>query len=218
MTTNILIIESDLEIQTLLSQTLTTAGYQCLTASTGKAGLAEYDKHQPELVILDIIVLDSLQICQAIRARSHAVGILLITDEPASKDRLPGFQAGADDYLQMPFEASVVLAQIRALLRRLKVHIADYQYGDLILEKESYTLRRGERQAQLTATEYALLVLFMRRPERIISKEVLRENGWDGDDDDLIELYINFLQHKIGEPQLLHTVYGQGYILRQDDA
>jgi len=219
----ILIIEDEERILQFLRRGLTYEGYHVEVAEDGNAGLALARETPPDLVVLDWMLpgLDGLEVCKRLRA-GGGVPILMLTAKDSVHDRVEGLDAGADDYLVKPFEFEELLARIRALLRRAKPEGPEVlNFGDLRLDTGTHQAYRGERPIELTAKEYELLELFLRHPRQVLTREVIYDRVWGydfGGESNIIEVYVRYLRQKMeetGEPRLIHTVRGVGYVLRE---
>ena len=225
MDERILIIEDDEEILRVLRRVLTYEGYVVDTASTGMAGITLANEQAPDLVILDLMLpkMDGLEVCNQLQKIGNQP-ILMLTAKDTLNDRVDGLDAGADDYMVKPFEIEELLARIRALLRRTVVdRIKVLEFGDLSLESASRKAYRGDREIVLTAKEYALLDLFLRHPRQVLTREVIFDRVWDydfGAESNVLDVYIRYLRQKLeegGEPRLIYTVRGVGYIFREPE-
>ncbi len=223
MRERILVIEDEDKILHFLERGLTYEGYRVETAADGPSGLALARSETPDLVILDWMLpgLDGLEVCRRLRA-AGPTPILMLTARESVSDRVLGLDAGADDYLVKPFEFDELVARVRALLRRARPEAADLlTFGDLRLDTGTHQAFRGERPIELTAKEYDLLDLFMRHPRQVLTREVIFDRVWGydfGGESNIIEVYVRYLRQKTeagGEPRLLHTVRGVGYVLRE---
>ena len=223
MRERILVIEDEDKILQFLQRGLTYEGYRVDTAADGAAGLALARGEAPDLVILDWMLpgMDGLEVCRRLRA-GGPTPILMLTARESVSDRVLGLDAGADDYLVKPFEFDELLARVRALLRRARPEAADLlAFADLRLDTGTHQAYRGERPIELTAKEYELLELFMRHPRQVLTREVIFDRVWGydfGGESNIIEVYVRYLRQKTesgGEPRLLHTVRGVGYVLRE---
>ena len=223
MRERILIIEDEDRILQFLQRGLTYEGYRVETASDGPSGLAMARSEVPDLVILDWMLpgLDGLEVCRRLRA-AGPTPILMLTAKESVSDRVQGLDAGADDYLVKPFEFDELVARVRALLRRARPEAADLlTFADLRLDTGTHQAFRGDRPIELTAKEYELLDLFLRHPRQVLTREVIFDRVWGydfGGESNIIEVYVRYLRQKTeagGEPRLLHTVRGVGYVLRE---
>ena len=222
MNERILIIEDDPAILKLLQRGLAYEGYTVDVATDGRGGLNLARDHAPDLVVLDWMLpgMDGLEVCHRLRT-GGAVPILMLTAKDTIQDRVQGLDAGADDYLVKPFNLDELLARIRALLRRTQTErVQVYQFADLTLDTSSRQVTRGQRLISLTAKEYDLMELFLRHPRQVLTREVIFDRVWGydfGGESNVLEVYIRYLRQKLelgGEPRLIHTVRGVGYVLR----
>ncbi len=219
----ILVVEDDPSVRDALARALGFEGYDVRTARDGGVALAMLAEDPVDLVILDVMMphVDGLEACRRIRAKGDRVPILMLTAKAAVGDRVEGLDAGADDYVTKPFALDELLARIRALLRRSSGDIGDViRFQDLELEPQARTATRGGRPLNLTKTEFDLLVLLARRPGVVIDRDTIYEEIWGIDfitSSNSLDVYIGYLRRKTesaGEPRLIHTVRGVGYVLR----
>ena len=212
-------------MRTALKRALELDGYEVALAPDGTAGLESAAELSPDLVVLDVLMpgVDGLEVCRRLRARGDRTPVLILTARDAVADRVEGLEAGADDYLVKPFALEELLARVHALLRRTGTRSSEWPltYADLRLDPVSYEVTRGMRQIELTRTEYSLLELFLENPRRVLSRERIFECVWDhdfGPRSKALDVYIGYLRRKTeaaGEPRLIHTVRGVGYVLRE---
>ncbi len=220
--TRILVIDDDRKITAFLRRGLVHEGYEVEEAHGGEAGLAAAAATPPDLVVLDIMMpgIDGLEVCRRLRSDS-AVPILMLTARDEVADRVRGLEAGADDYLPKPFAFEELLARVRALLRRSGREGDHLRFGDLVLDTATREASRGGRTIPLTAKEYDLLALFLRNPRRVLDREAIMAKIWGYDyegESNVLEVYVGSLRQKLeagGEPRLIHTVRGVGYILKE---
>ena len=176
-------------------------------------------------MVLDLMMpqVDGLEVCRQLRSEGDRLPILVLTARDSVSDRVRGLDAGADDYLVKPFALDELLARLRALLRRSggSDHSGVLRFADLELDPTSYEVRRGERPIELTRTEFLLLELFLTHPKQVLTRSVIFERVWGydfGPGSNSLEVYVSYLRRKTeaeGEPRLLHTVRGVGYVLRE---
>jgi two-component system response regulator MprA len=221
MIANVLVVDDDPKITQLLRRTLSLEGYKVRTADSGVAGLDAARSQEPDLVILDVLMpgMDGLEVCRRLRA-SSATPILMLTAKDEVGDRVEGLDSGADDYVVKPFALEELLARVRALLRRHEPATAPLTYEDVELDIDSRMARRGQRDITLSMTEFELLHYFLRHPRRVLSREAILNAVWGPDFErptNVVEVYIGYLRSKLeadGEPRVIHTVRGAGYVLR----
>ncbi|MGQ9926355.1 MAG: response regulator transcription factor [Chloroflexaceae bacterium] len=224
-TQRILIIEDEPEIANYLRRGLVLEGFQVTVAADGPTGLAAARETPHDLVILDLMLpgIDGLEVARRLRAASD-VPIIILTARDAVADRVRGLENGADDYLVKPFAFEELLARIRVQLRRRQASSGNevLRFGNLTLDTAARELRIGERRVELTAKEYDLLELFMRHPNQVLTREVIYDRVWGydfGGESNIIEVYVRYLRQKLeahGDPRVIHTVRGAGYILREE--
>jgi len=218
----VLVVEDDEEIAQVLQRSLRLEGYEVRIAGDGEAALDQSSAFNPDLVILDLGLpkLDGIEVARRLRSADD-VPILMLTARDALESRVEGLDAGADDYLVKPFERQELLARMRALLRRRPPRgSASLVVGDLELNPDTHEVRRGERDIELTQREFELLEYLMRNERIVISRQRLLDEVWGYDPFSItntIEVFVSNLRRKLeagGEPRLLHTVRGAGYVLR----
>ena len=223
MRERILVVDDDSSVTSVLKRGLGYEGYTVDVASTGKEGMEIARQRSPDLVILDIMMpgINGLEVCRRLRSVDEKLPILMLTAKDAVSDQVLGLETGADDYIVKPFVFEVLLARVRALLRRREPETREVlRYQDLSLDTASRIARRVERDIELTTTEYELLQLFMRNPERVLTRDLIVERVWGYDFDgnyNILEVYVRYLRNKLeeqGERRLLQTVRGAGYVLR----
>lgn len=221
----ILVIDDDPSVTSLLKRGLSYEGFAVDVANSGSEGLAVARERQPDLVILDRMMpgLDGLQVLERLRAADTGLRIVLLTAKDAAADQVKGLELGADDYITKPFAFDVLAARVRAHLRRNEAeHVPMLRFQDLVLDTGTRLAHRGEREVELTTTEYDLLQQFLQRPRRVLPKEFLMERVWGydfGGNANILEVYVKQLRQKLesgGEPRLIHTLRGAGYVLREE--
>jgi two-component system response regulator MprA len=220
----ILIADDDDKITDMLRRTLTYEGYGVLTAADGREALAQAEAHHPDVAVLDWMMpgLDGLEVARRLR-RAGGIPILMLTARDTVEDRVEGLDSGADDYLVKPFAPAEFLARIRALLRRSTRddEARPLRYADLVLDPTTRETRRGGRAFSLSPKEFDLLVYLMRHPRHVLPRERILEEVWGydfGGEDSVLDVYIGYLRAKTeagGEPRLIQTVRGVGYVLRE---
>jgi DNA-binding response OmpR family regulator len=218
----VLVVEDDEAIADVLRRSLRAEGHEVRSAGDGVAALSEAERFMPDLVVLDLGLprLDGAEVCRRLRAESD-VPILILTARSETEDRVSGLDSGADDYIVKPFERQELLARIRALLRRRPPRgSASIVVGDLSLNPDSREVRRGDREIELTKREFELLEHLAHNQRLVVSRERLLEEVWGydpSDDTNTIDVFISNLRRKLeqgGEPRLLHTKRGAGYVLK----
>jgi two-component system response regulator MprA len=216
---NVLIVDDDGPVRRTLARTLAAEGYATVLASDGGAALAEVEREQPDVIVLDAIMpgLDGLAVARRLRAKGVSVPILMLTARDAVGDRVAGLDAGADDYLVKPFATEELLARVRALLRR-GLEAPLLSFADISLDTGSRLLVRGGRTVELTQREAALMGLLLQRPGKVLSRRTAMTTVWsDGSatTENVVDRYIAYLRRKLGDPPLIHTVRGTGFVLRR---
>jgi two-component system, OmpR family, response regulator MprA len=214
----VLVVDDDAPVRRMLERTLAAAGYAVTVADDGGTALAAVERSVPDVVVLDVAMpgMDGLSVCRRLRARGLAVPILLLTARDAVPDRVAGLDAGADDYLVKPFATDELLARVRALLRRGVEPSGVLAFDDVVLDVETRTARRGEAELGLSLREADLLELLLRNPRRVVSRTQALEHVWGGASAasfNVVDRYVSYLRRKLGEPQLIHTVRGVGFVL-----
>jgi two-component system response regulator MprA len=222
---HVLVVDDEPPMRVALSRALELGGFEVALASNGEEGLTQVSELQPDVVVLDVMMprLDGLDVCRTMRARGDRVPVLMLTARDAVADRVEGLEAGADDYLVKPFALDELLARIRALLRRTGVAEGEepVAFADLSLDPVGCRVCRGDRELELTRTEYLLLELLLRNPGRVLTREIIFDRVWGydfGPRSKALDVYIGYLRRKTeagGEPRLIHTVRGFGYVLRE---
>jgi two-component system, OmpR family, response regulator MprA len=222
ITGRILVVEDDTAIADVLRRTLRQEGHEVRSAEDGVQALELAESFVPDLVILDLGLpkLDGVEVCRRLRAESDAP-ILILTARSDTDDRVEGLDSGADDYIVKPFERKELLARMRALLRRRPPRgSAALSVADLRLNPDTREVHRGERPVELTNREFELLEYLMRNERLVISRERLLEEVWGYDPlamTNTIDVFISNLRRKLeegGEPRILHTKRGAGYVVK----
>jgi two-component system, OmpR family, response regulator MprA len=224
VTQHILVVDDDEEIRSLLRRGLEVEGFQVALAANGDQALRVAAEQPVDLVVLDVLLpgLDGLEVCRRLRAADERLPIVMLTARDAVSDRVAGLELGADDYLVKPFAFAELLARIRVRLRqRERVGGHELRFADLRLDTASREAWRGDRPFTLTTTEYGLLRLFLQHPRQVLVRDVIYERVWGYEfvgESKVIEVYIGYLRQKLeasGEPRLIHTVRGAGYVLKE---
>ncbi|HET6728771.1 MAG TPA: response regulator transcription factor [Jiangellaceae bacterium] len=221
----VLVVDDDPAVRESLRRSLAFNGYQVELAADGEQALRAVAESRPDAVVLDVMMprLDGLATCRALRAAGDDVPVLMLTARDEVADRVAGLDAGADDYLPKPFALEELLARLRALLRRIAAGDSGpvLRLADLTLDPASRDVTRGERPVRLTRTEFALLELLLRNQRRVLPRERILEEVWGYDfptTANSLEVYVGYLRRKteaMGEPRLIHTVRGVGYVARE---
>lgn len=227
----ILVVDDDRAVRESLRRSLQFNGYQVETAGDGMQALESVNAARPDAMVLDVMMprLDGLEVCRRLRSTGDDLPILVLTARDAVSDRVSGLDAGADDYLPKPFALEELLARLRALLRRAaqdsdaatQQSAAVLKFADLELDPSTRDVRRGDRPISLTRTEFALLELLLAHPRQVLTRSRILEDVWGYDfptSGNALEVYVGYLRRKTeaeGEPRLIHTVRGVGYVLRE---
>jgi two-component system response regulator MprA len=218
----VLVVDDDSAVRRSLSTALGRDGYEVLAAEGGNAALARLVAASVDAIVLDVAMPEpnGLEVCRRLRARGDRTPILMLTARDLIDDRVAGLDAGADDYLVKPFALAELRARLRALLRRNAAGGERLSHGDLVLDLAAARVTRGCRDVSLTRTEYLLLELFLRNPGRVLGHAQIFQAVWGydfGPRSGNLWVYIGYLRAKLeaaGEPRILHTVRGLGYVLR----
>jgi two-component system response regulator MprA len=223
-TVQILVVDDERAVRESLDRALRLEGFDVDQAVDGEDALRVLGDTRPDAIVLDVLMpgLDGLEVCQVLRRMGDRTPVLMLTARDAVADRVAGLDAGADDYLVKPFALEELLARLRALLRRAGPETGErpLRFQDLVLDPASREARRGDRSMQLTRTEYLLLELFMLNPRRVLTREQIVDRVWGydfGSTSNPLEVYVGYLRRKTeanGEPRLIHTIRGVGYVLR----
>jgi len=218
--------EDDIKIASLIKAGLEEHQYDVTSIADGTEALIEFQANPYDLVILDIMMpgLNGIEVCRQLRINNKDLPILILTALGSIEDKVIGLNSGADDYLLKPFHFKELLARLEALLRRSHKNFApknQLNFADITIDTYSKTVERAGKQIELTAKEYTLLELFLKNPNRLLSRQYIAENAWDITFDtgtNVIDVYVNFLRKKIDkdfDKRLIHTKIGMGYILKE---
>ncbi len=224
----VLVVDDDRAVRDSLRRSLEFNDFEVVTAEDGAEALAVIGNVGPDAVVMDVMMprLDGLEATRSLRAAGNNVPILVLTARDAVAERVDGLDAGADDYLTKPFALEELLARLRALLRRTTLSGDGgnrgevLQYADLVMDVDAHEVRRGVTPITLTRTEFSLLELLLRNPRRVLERAVILDAVWGYDfptTANSLEVYIGYLRRKTepdGQPRLIHTVRGIGYVLR----
>jgi len=221
----ILVAEDDEQVRRSVDRALRFEGYAVTTAADGEAALDAADRDHPDAIVLDVMMpkLDGLEVCRTLRTRGNRTPVLMLTARAAVSDRVAGLDAGADDYLVKPYALEELLARLRALLRRTEPEspTATLRFADVVVDPAARTATRGERDLDLTKTEFDLLELLVRNAGRVMARDVIYERIWGYDFETTsnpLDVYVGYLRRKLesdGEPRLVQTVRGIGYVVRE---
>ncbi|MET9338194.1 response regulator transcription factor [Nonomuraea sp. NPDC003804] len=223
----LLVVDDEPALREALQSSLEFEGYLVAAVADGQAALDELGRQSYDAVLLDVMMprVDGLTACRRLRAVGNHVPVLMLTARDAVGDRVSGLDAGADDYLVKPFELDELLARVRALLRRGSLGGrgaggATLAFGDLRMDPATREVTRGGRRLDLTRTEYLLLELLLAHPRQVLTREQILTEVWGFDFEptsNSLDVYVMYLRRKLeaeGEPRLIHTVRGVGYVLR----
>jgi len=217
----ILVVDDEPSVRDALDRALRMDGYRVQLASDGTEALDALAHTPPDAIVLDVLMPepDGLEVCRRLRAAGDRTPVLMLTARDAVPDRVRGLDAGADDYLVKPFALEELGARLRALLRRSGSPVEDpLRYADIVLDPAGHTVHRGERLIELTRTEYLLLELLMNHPRQVLTRTQIFEHVWGydfGPSSNSLEVYVGYLRRKLGEPRVIQTVRGVGYVLRE---
>jgi two-component system response regulator MprA len=221
MTTRVLLVDDDQKIVSLLKRGLTYEGFEVYTAPDGESGLAAAIAHQPHLVLLDITMpgVDGFEVCR----RLHLLGdsaIMMLTARDDVADKVNALGLGADDYVPKPFSFEELVARMRAVLRRHKSSEEPLTYGDLKLNQATREVHRDGHLIELTTREYDLLLLLLRHPRQVLTRDQILEQVWGYNADletNVLEVHMGHLRQKLeasGGPRMIQTIRGVGYVLK----
>jgi len=222
-TATVLIAEDDNEIRTALERILRYEGYNPITVNDGAAALEGIVEHEPDLILLDVMMpfVDGLTVCRRLRERGNRTPVMMLTARHEISDRVAGLDAGADDYLPKPFDLEELLARVRALLRRsLPAESAALRVGDLTLDQQRHEVKMDDTAIELTRTEFEILALLMRNVSIVLERGVMYERIWGYDFDGSsrsLDVHVGYLRRKLeasGAGRMIETVRGVGFVLR----
>ena len=221
----LLVVEDEPNIRELLATSLRFAGFEVHVAADGATAIKQANTHQPDLVVLDVMLpdMDGFTVTRKLRDSGRILPIVFVTARDSVEDKVKGLTVGGDDYVTKPFSLEEVVARIRAVLRRTRGENADdaatLRFHDLELDEDSHEVRRGKRAIEVSPTEFKLLRYLMLNPNRVLSKAQILDHVWDYDfrgQSGIVESYISYLRRKVDaeEPALIQTRRGVGYVLR----
>jgi two-component system response regulator MprA len=220
----VLVVDDEPAVRTALSRALRLERYDVELAGDGREALELLGTLKVDAVVLDVAMpnMDGLEVCQRLREIGDRTPVLMLTAKDAVDDRVTGLDAGADDYLVKPFALKELKARLRALLRRVEddERAPVLRFADLNLDSNAFEVHRAGRRIELSRTEFLLLQLFMEHPRQVLPRGTIFERVWGydfGSSSNSLGVYMGYLRRKTeagGEPRLLHTVRGVGYILR----
>jgi two-component system response regulator MprA len=222
----VLVVDDEQPLREALERALKVEHYEVETAESGAHALERMknDGHGIDAVVLDVLMpgIDGLEVCRRLRTSGDKTPVLILTARVEVEDRVAGLDAGADDYVTKPFDLEELLARLRALLRRAgSPGDQILRFADLVLNPVAHEVHRGDRLIEVTRTEFLLLELFLVNPRQVLSRSIIFDRVWGydfGPSSNSLEVYIGYLRRKTeagGEPRLIHTVRGVGYILRE---
>lgn len=220
----ILIVDDEPSVRTALGRALTLEGFDVTQATSGEVALDQLSDHSYDLMLLDVMMpgINGFETCKRLRSNGERLGVIIVTARDRTEDAVEALDSGADDYVAKPFRLDELLARIRAVLRRTRGSggVESLQFDDLVLDPATLTAKRGDLLISLSRTEFALLYLFMRNPGKILSRQQIFQDVWGFDfgvGSNAHEVYVGYLRRKTetgGRSRLIHTVRGQGYVLR----
>jgi two-component system, OmpR family, response regulator MprA len=220
----LLVVDDDPSVREALALVLGLNGFEVATAADGREAIRTLAHESPDAVVLDVLMpgIDGLEVCRRMRAGGDSTPVLMLTARAEVSERVAGLEAGADDYLAKPFAREELIARLRALLRRTgwEGDQVVLRFEDLELDPPAHEVRRGKRRIELTRTEFLLLELLLRHPRQVLTRGTIFDRVWGydfGPSSNSLEVYIGYLRRKTeagGEPRLVQTVRGVGYVLR----
>lgn len=219
----ILVVDDDRAVRDSLDRALRLHGFEVTLAEHGLEALQAVEREPPDAMVLDVMMpgLDGFAVTRRLRQDGDGTPILMLTARDAVADRVEGLDVGADDYLVKPFALEELVARLRALLRRTVAEDEDTDgeltFEDLQLDVAGMAATRGDEEIHLTRTEFLLLELFLRHPGQVLERDLILDRVWGFDADtssNALEVYVGYLRRKLGEPRLIQTVRGVGYVLR----
>ena len=216
MAERVLVVEDDPPVRRMLERSLAAEGFDVRAAADGGAALAMAADSAPDLVVLDVTMpgLSGIDVCRRLREKGLSGGVLMLTARDAVEDRVRGLDAGADDYVVKPFAIEEVVARLHALTRRGHDQSIRLSFAGITLDTETNTAERGGETIGLSARESQLLALLLRDPRTVVSRDAAIERIWNGAAvNNIVDRYVGRLRRKLGDPQMIRTVRGVGFIL-----
>ncbi|WP_241004298.1 response regulator transcription factor [Conexibacter sp. SYSU D00693] len=220
----VLVVDDEPAVREAVERVLRLEGFEVALAGDGREAIRRLPVVRPDAVLLDVLMpgIDGLEVCRRMRDVGDHTPVLMLTARDGLGDRVAGLDAGADDYLPKPFALEELLARLRALVRRSSWDAGRevLRFADLELDPLAHECRRGERFVELTRTEFLLLELLLRHPRQVLTRDQIFERVWGydfGPTSNSLEVYVGYLRRKTeaaGEPRLIHTVRGVGYVLK----
>ncbi len=219
----VLVVDDEPNIVDVISMALRYEGFEVDAAATGAEALAKARDTRPHVMLLDVMLpdMEGFEVAKRLGAEHARVPIIFLTARDATEDRVRGLTVGGDDYVTKPFSLEELVARVRALLRRAGVTAAESSvltFADVELDDDAHEVTRAGELIELTPTEYRLLRYLMLNPEAVMSKAQIAEHIWQydfGGDPNVVETYVSYLRKKLGEPRVIQTVRGVGYVLRE---
>lgn len=220
----VLVVDDEANITDLVATALRYEGFEVSTAGDGGSALALVESFRPHVIVLDVMLpdLDGFEVQRRLIERGQRAPVLFLTARDATEDKVHGLTIGGDDYVTKPFSLEELVARIRTVLRRaggIDAGTESLRFEDLEMNEDTHEVWRGEREIDLTPTEFSLLRLLLSNPRRVLSKSQILDHVWEydfGGDASIVETYISYLRKKVDveEPRLIHTVRGVGYVIR----
>jgi DNA-binding response OmpR family regulator len=225
---NILLIEDEPSVISLIKRSFATSGYNTSVAMDGQTGLQMALNNEFDLIILDLMlpIMSGMEVCKSFRRQNAYTPLLMLTALSTTENIVAGLDGGADDYMTKPFKLAELNARVRTLVRRVNVKSAESDkllFADLELDREAKIVTKAGKPVSLTATEFRLLEFLMVHKNRVLSRMEILETVWDVNFDlgtNVVDVYINYLRKKIDsntESKLIHTVFGMGYVMRSEE-
>jgi two-component system OmpR family response regulator len=218
----VLVVDDEPNIVDVIGMALRFQGFEVESAGTGAAALTAVPAFRPDIIVLDVMLpdMEGFDVAERLGARQARVPIVFLTARDATQDKIRGLTLGGDDYVTKPFSLEELIARIRSILRRsglAEPESSRLVFEDLELDEDAHEVSRGGAAVDLTATEYRLLRYLLLNPRRVLTRAQLLEHVWEydfGGDARILETYVSYLRRKLGDPALIHTVRGVGYVLR----